>query len=51
MIEKKVADILKETIEKLNKNVQTGAVAGRIVPVPTSSLKPKVIVKPEDKKD
>lgn len=52
-MDKKVINILKATVEKLEKpqGMFDKISAGRIVPNPESYLKPKVIVvKPKDKK-
>lgn len=49
MLDKKTLNILKETVEKLDKseNILDKATAGRIVPTPQFTWKPKVIVKPK----
>lgn len=52
MLDKKTLNILKETVEKLNQSENTldKATAGRIIPTPQFTWKPKIIVKPKDKK-
>ena len=52
MLNKKTINLLKETIEKLDKTENIGGeiTAGRTAPTPQFSFKPKVIVKPKDEK-
>jgi hypothetical protein len=52
MLDKKTINLLKETIEKLDKTENIGGkiTAGRTAPTPQFSLKPKVIVKPKNEK-
>jgi hypothetical protein len=49
MFDKKTGNLLKATIEKLDKteNNRCKSTAGRTAPTPQFSLKPKVIVKPQ----
>jgi hypothetical protein len=51
-MDKKINRLLNEVIKKIDNIEQSGADtrAGRIVPPPSNSLKPKIIVKPKDKK-
>ncbi|MFV8356315.1 hypothetical protein ACNQGB_09070 [Flavobacterium sp. XS1P32] len=52
MLDKKTINLLKETIEKLDKSENIGGeiTAGRTAPTPQFSLKPKDVAKPKDEK-
>lgn len=48
---KKISEILNDALNSINKsNIGDKVTAGRIVPVPSNSLKPPVIIKPKEKK-
>ncbi len=51
-MDKKINKLLNEVLKKVDKIEQLGTkvTGGRIVPTPSNSLKPKVIIKPKDKK-
>lgn len=51
-MDKKTNNLLNEVLKKVDNIEQLGTkvTAGRVVPTPSNSLKPKVEIKPKDKK-
>ena len=51
-MEKKINKFINDVIKSIDNIEQSGADirSGRIVPTPSNSLKPKIIIKPKDKK-
>jgi hypothetical protein len=51
-MDKKINSLLNEVLKKVDniEKIGTKVTAGRIVPTPSNSLKPKIFVKPKDKK-
>lgn len=51
-MDKKINSLLNEVLKKVDNIEQMGTkvTAGRVVPIPSNSLKPKVVIKPKDKK-
>ncbi|WP_155960784.1 hypothetical protein [Flavobacterium daejeonense] len=51
-MDKKINKLLNDVLKEVEKIDQSGVniIAGRIVPTPSNKLKPKVVIKPKDKK-
>jgi len=50
-MDKKISKILSDTLKSINKsNIGDKVTAGRVVPVPSNTLKPIVITKPKEEK-
>jgi hypothetical protein len=51
-MDKKINNLLNEVLKKVDNIEQLGikVTAGRVVPIPSNSLKPKVVIKPKEKK-
>lgn len=48
-MDKKISKVLSDTLKSLNKsNIGDQITAGRIVPPPSNTLKPVIIVKPKE---
>lgn len=51
-MDKKINRLLNDALKKVDNIEQLGTkvTAGRVVPTPSNSLKPKIVIKPKDKK-
>lgn len=49
-MDKKISKILIDTLKSINKSdIGDKVTAGRIVPVPSNTLAPKIVIKPKEK--